>query len=114
MTGPEHFQEAEKLLRDATMAGPARVAECLAAAQAHATLALAAATATALQAALSLIGDDHQVTEWGQAIGATLDTNQGARIASALYLIDEWEQNGLISADATLELRRVLGTGGEG
>lgn len=47
MTGPEHYREAERLL--AVCAGPQRGSEldaaCTAAAQVHATLSLAAATA---------------------------------------------------------------------
>jgi len=49
MTGPEHYQEAERLL---TVGLPQRGSEldaiCTAAAQVHATLALAAAAADAL------------------------------------------------------------------
>lgn len=49
MTGPEHYREAERLLADARHDGPDGVAylrpENIAAAQVHATLALAAATA---------------------------------------------------------------------
>lgn len=41
MTGPEHYREAERLIRDA------RIPEDLTQAQVHATLALAAATAMA-------------------------------------------------------------------
>ncbi|MGW0780400.1 hypothetical protein [Streptomyces sp. NPDC002913] len=40
MTGPEHYREAERLVKDEY-----RTAESIAAAQVHATLALAAATA---------------------------------------------------------------------
>ncbi|MGW7247752.1 hypothetical protein [Streptomyces decoyicus] len=50
MTGPEHYREAERLLKDSKTRHGALVieegtAEVVAAAQAHATLALAAATA---------------------------------------------------------------------
>lgn len=49
MTGPEHYREAERLIKVVSdhpgAAGPEPV---LAAAQAHATLALAAATATTI------------------------------------------------------------------
>lgn len=121
MNGPDHYRDAERLAENAAewldgdtpgMTGFS-VQECrtrgtlnLAAAQVHATLALAAATA--LQAALPLVGDDQQVTEWCGAIGATLDTNQGARIASALALIDEMYERGLILDDVN-KLRAVLG-----
>lgn len=49
MTGPEHYREAERLLAEAGVEGTEGTyfvrPESLAAAQAHATLALAAATA---------------------------------------------------------------------
>lgn len=46
MTGPEHFREAERLLRvGVNQRGSELGAICTAAAQVHATLALAAATA---------------------------------------------------------------------
>jgi hypothetical protein len=45
MTGPEHYAEAERLLDAAEIAPEAHVTEIQQAAQAHATLALAAATA---------------------------------------------------------------------
>ena len=48
MTGPEHYREAERLLGDASRADGIIVMpnpQALAAAQVHATLALAAATA---------------------------------------------------------------------
>ena len=51
MNGPEHYREAERLLAAATLDGgtpTAWAAARLAAAQAHATLALAAATAAGL------------------------------------------------------------------
>lgn len=49
MTGPEHYQEAERLLRQARAIedAPLAVTQVLGEAQVHATLALAAATAMA-------------------------------------------------------------------
>ncbi len=44
MTGPEHYKEAERLLRAAETARTEHVGEIQQAAQVHATLALAAAT----------------------------------------------------------------------
>jgi hypothetical protein len=47
MTGPEHYYEAQKLLADPNYGEPKGISrsEAVAAAQVHATLALAAATA---------------------------------------------------------------------
>jgi hypothetical protein len=45
MTGPEHYREAEQLLRSDPEAGTAVVERRIARAQVHAILALAAATA---------------------------------------------------------------------
>ena len=47
MTGPEHYHEAEQLLADPNYGEPKGIgrSETIAAAQIHATLALAAATA---------------------------------------------------------------------
>lgn len=49
MTGPEHYDEAQKLLADPNYGEPKGIgrSETIAAAQVHATLALAAATALA-------------------------------------------------------------------
>ena len=62
MNGPEHYREAEALI---TAADPRRkdVALVLAAAQAHATLALAAATMDAATLA-SCSWTDHDHLEW--------------------------------------------------
>ncbi|GII84574.1 hypothetical protein Ssi03_25640 [Sphaerisporangium siamense] len=64
MTGPEHYREAEKLL--AQYGDPEFAAIDLAAAQVHATLALAAATALA-----RVDGDRASVTynAWHEAAG---------------------------------------------
>ncbi len=59
MTGPEHYREAEELLayaQDKTEYGSDIERYHLAAAQVHATLALAAATATSLA--------DHPAADW--------------------------------------------------
>lgn len=72
MNGPEHYAEAERLLGEAVSWDPderqTRTDEVvLAAAQAHATLALAAATADA--AVQRYIGDENTTDrEWTQAI----------------------------------------------
>lgn len=47
MTGPEHYREAERLLEEAATETPQAAAVTLSSAQAHAALALAAATALA-------------------------------------------------------------------
>ena len=69
MTGPEHYRRAQEL---AEMAGEdptdpdapyAHEAYLLAAAQVHATLALTAATATAIP----VDGNEPQVEEWAEA-----------------------------------------------
>ena len=71
MTGPEHYREAEQLLasglfhRDEGRPEPAAAA--LAAAQVHATLALAAATA--LQPS-SYANDYPEHTEWSKVAGS--------------------------------------------
>lgn len=73
MTGPEHYREAERLLADARHEGADGVAyvrpENIAAAQVHATLALAAATAVAT--GVSAFRDDinsNDVEEWAAAM----------------------------------------------
>jgi hypothetical protein len=124
MNGPEHYRAAEHLLsdasftdsygnpvrRDGTLMNPGEHASLTSKAQVHATLALAAAAA--LQAALPLIGDDQQVSDWCKAIGTTVDTNQGACINNALSLIDEMAEDGRI-IDGAHRLRAALGqTGG--
>jgi hypothetical protein len=65
MTGPEHYHEAQQLLADPNYGEPKGIgrSETIAAAQVHATLALAAATA--------LVGDSPQdVQAWRRAAGA--------------------------------------------
>jgi len=68
MTGPEHYREAERLLNATKYAqgGPAAEALLTAKAQAHATLALAAATA--LQPSKLAVGRP----EWKAWAGAAL------------------------------------------
>jgi hypothetical protein len=70
MTGPEHYHEAQQLLADPNYGEPKGIgrSETIAAAQVHATLALAAATA--------LAGDHAQdLAAWREAAGAGgLDT----------------------------------------
>jgi hypothetical protein len=65
MTGPEHYHEAQQLLADPNYGEPKGIgrSETIAAAQVHATLALAAATA--------LAGDSPQDAQaWRRAAGA--------------------------------------------
>ncbi|MGW4075921.1 hypothetical protein ACWELB_20825 [Streptomyces asiaticus] len=73
MTGPEHYREAERLLAEADNIAEqgGDMGEMIAAAQAHATLALAAATAQA-----ALIDSEHfsgmpeaDVKAWYEAAG---------------------------------------------
>lgn len=71
MNGTEHYQEAERLLEYATTPPDerdftARSAELIAAAQVHATLALAAATA--LRTTDKYIGDSQEITDWGHIV----------------------------------------------
>ena len=93
MTGPDHFQEAERLL--AVCAGPQRGSEldaaCTAAAQVHATLALAAATA---------LGDylDSNMTEgdriaWYRAASAHPEHHRRQREAEAAEYAAEEPQS---------------------
>jgi hypothetical protein len=63
MTGPEHYQEAEQLLRSYPEAGTAVVERRIARAQVHAILALAAATA------LHSVSDSHA---WAEVAGIKL------------------------------------------
>ncbi|MFJ1865490.1 hypothetical protein ACIOD1_12745 [Streptomyces sp. NPDC088097] len=70
MTGPEHYREAERLVRELTSTNGAidvgeGSAEVLATAQVHATLALAAAQAGLL--ADRYIGDGDHITDWNAA-----------------------------------------------
>ncbi|MFC8583341.1 hypothetical protein ACFUGD_02010 [Streptomyces sp. NPDC057217] len=74
MTGPEHYRKAEQLLAEATTDGPEGVyfvrPENLAAAQVHATLALAAAAAG--QLADRYVGDGDHITSWHGVTAKTL------------------------------------------
>jgi hypothetical protein len=126
VTGPEHYKEGERLLSQASYVRsdnnhepvhadgepmpPAVHAALTARANTHFAAALAAATA--LQAALPLIGDDQQVTEWGRAVGTAIDTNQGARISSALAILDDLEARVGITWGAANKLREALGQQG--
>jgi hypothetical protein len=69
-TGPEHYREAERLLASA---GPLRAggvpSSALAAAQVHATLALAAAQAPLAHWTGMDPGFDGDVAEWRRAVG---------------------------------------------
>lgn len=75
MTGPEHYREAEQLLASTRRISdlsqtPYHMeddAATIAAAQAHATLALA--SASALGTVAHFMGDDPAVTDWGRVIG---------------------------------------------
>jgi hypothetical protein len=65
MTGPEHYHEAQLLLADPNYGEPQGIgrSETIAAAQVHATLALAAATA--------LVGDNSQdMQAWQRVAGS--------------------------------------------
>ncbi|WP_103338760.1 hypothetical protein [Amycolatopsis sp. CA-126428] len=64
MTGPEHYREAERLIR-ASSGDYVEAGDALAEAQVHATLALAAATASGAWAEMS----DDESRSWDKAIG---------------------------------------------
>lgn len=80
MNGIEHYQEAERLLdkvqnaekllasvpADQVKHIPTAIPILIAAAQAHATLALAAATA--LRTTHHYVGDSQEVTDWGRIV----------------------------------------------
>jgi hypothetical protein len=71
MNGPEHYREAERLLKDCTHAGGgvyADTAEPLAAAAAHATLALTAATVLAAKAGITAAAAE--MSQWDTVTGA--------------------------------------------
>jgi hypothetical protein len=80
MTGPEHYREAERLVAEADTIlrphdeGPCEADRVLAAAQVHATLALAAATA------LNDAEDGMPIAEF-QAWHSTAGTKQNRRTA---------------------------------
>ncbi|MGX1483391.1 hypothetical protein RKD45_002467 [Streptomyces griseus] len=75
MNGPEHYREAERLVAEADTIlrphdeGPCEADRVLAAAQVHATLALAAAQA--FTAADRYVGDGDHVNAW---LGAVRET----------------------------------------
>ncbi|WP_084518046.1 hypothetical protein [Microtetraspora niveoalba] len=74
MTGPEHYREAERLLvgcktQDGALLIEEGTAEVLAAAQVHATLALAAATALLSPVAAGGYDDDRDLRAWRAAAG---------------------------------------------
>ena len=66
MTGPEHYKEAERLI-DLADEGAADWQPLAAEAQVHATLALAAATATSFMLQLPISSDISK--PWAQAVG---------------------------------------------
>lgn len=76
MNGAWHYQEAERLLGESLRVklGDAAHLGLVADAQAHATLALAAASA--LPVVLRMMGDDQEITEWGKAIGWSSSVKQ--------------------------------------
>lgn len=72
MTGPEHFRAAEEWIEyglNSDHADPELRTRALAAANAHATLALAAAQA--LGPVAHFMGDDPLITQWGHLLGHT-------------------------------------------
>ncbi|MET8377962.1 hypothetical protein [Streptomyces microflavus] len=82
MNGPEHYQMAEQLLADARHEGPDGVAyirpENIAAAQVHATLAVAAATA--VNTAVNAFRDDinsYDVEEWAKVLDGAGGASDG-------------------------------------
>lgn len=91
MTGPEHYQDAEYLLdfiengalREGVELTPAEEQVLATRAQAHATLAHAAATARI--AVDRYIGDDHDITAWARVTGAL---QRGGEEAPSTVLIE--------------------------
>jgi hypothetical protein len=73
MTGPEHYIQAERLIADSGSAelGSPQEMGLLVAAQVHATLALAAATA--LLSDLSTYDDEPEQKAWRAAAGTEVD-----------------------------------------
>lgn len=65
-TGAEHYKEAERLAQVGSNASGPLAVECITAAQVHATLALAAATATSVVLQLPISSDIAK--PWAQAI----------------------------------------------
>ncbi|MFF9554544.1 hypothetical protein ACF1DY_01750 [Streptomyces albus] len=73
MTGPEHYREAERLLRDQY-----RTAQSIAEAQVHATLALAAATALVDETPRS---DSHsEYRAWAEVAGSDYRAPEPPRV----------------------------------
>ena len=73
MTGPTHYREAERLLEAAANGEPPGTDRLLAAAQVHATLALAAATALSIVTAVDVEMDQGPIVpppheEWSDVI----------------------------------------------
>lgn len=67
MNGAEHFRGAERLLDQANdTADTEDAASCIARAQVHATLALAAATA--LNTTVAHVGRSEEITDWGRIV----------------------------------------------
>lgn len=67
MTGPEHYREAERILRDEY-----RTDRCVAEAQVHATLALAAATALIDPTRSAPRSTIHDWAAWQRAAGTAV------------------------------------------
>ncbi|MFJ9012283.1 hypothetical protein [Streptomyces canus] len=82
MTGPEHYREAERLLADAGVEGAEGTyfvrPESLAAAQVHATLALAAATALSDPARSAPRATVPEWDAWQKAAGVPTAENNPA------------------------------------
>jgi hypothetical protein len=73
MTGPEHYREAERLLGEAVETHDGQPADtCLARAQVHATLALAAANALTGPVAAGLYDEQPDLVAWTEAAGVAL------------------------------------------
>lgn len=110
-SGPEHWTKAQEILAAAENADADAsrddIALLLKFADTHFNAARTAATA--LQAALPLIGDDQQITDWGRAIGLTFTTPDAVRIDDAHALLDQLGEEGLIVPATAERLREVLG-----
>lgn len=111
MTGPEHYSEAEQILAAAKDADAGADRDDIVLLLKFAELHFAAArtAALALQAALPLIGDDQQVTDWCKAIGTDASTADSSRVAMARALIDDFDEEGLMTPATVERLREVLG-----
>ena len=66
MTGPQHYREAQRLLKQSNELDVTDAPVVVAAAQVHATLALAAATAET--GGLVKVGELNVPTPWAQAV----------------------------------------------